>query len=190
MKPKFRRLLPALFLLCLAQLHAQTPGRYQFEIGLGLHSFYLPGIGARWANPQPVVTLGAYRSINSSGNLRAGLSLGYQRHRYQGDGLYIQAQFRYNPLIGRHFEPGIAAGAGYQMAFYPSASLRWDGDKWVKGRAFKGVVQAPLRISLGYRSGHYTPFIACQTNILFGYSPDLSPLPVTALLAGVKISPR
>lgn len=187
----FSRLCP-LWLLLLTQamtVEAQQPGKFSFEIGAGFHAFYLPGIGAHWAGSQPVITLGAYRSLNASGSLQAGISLGYSRHKYQGDGLYAQAQFRYNPVIFKHFEPGIGLGVGYQAAFYPAKSLRWDSENWVAGKSWKGMLQTPLRLSLGYRTGAYTPFVAYQSNVLFGYSPDLSPMPVSMLLAGVKFSP-
>lgn len=184
-------LLPLVLLMAFPRsVSAQAPGRYTFELGVGLHAFYLPGIGAHWANPQPVFMLGAYRSLDRRHVLQAGFTIGYQRNKFQGDGLFAQAQFRYNPVIFKHFEPGIGIGAGYQLAFYPSPPLNWDGANWVRGKAFKGVVQAPLRLSLGYRVGQYTPFVAYQVNMLFGYSPDLNPLPVSALLAGIKFSPR
>jgi hypothetical protein len=173
---------------------AQMPAKLAFEIGIGLHSFYMPGIGARYENPKPTVHLGVYRALNPGRSLQAGITLGYQRNRLQGDGAFAQAQLRYNPVIGKHLEPGIALGAGYQMAFHPSSALRWEGGQWNSGARYKGVLQAPVRISLGYRShpgthGQFTPFVAYQTNVLFGYSPDLSPLPVSAFLAGLKFSP-
>lgn len=187
-------LLPLLFCLAAAKMQAQQIQKIGFEVGIGCHAFYLPGIGNDIAGLQPYVTLGVFRALNKRQNLKALVSLGYQRNYYQGDGLFAQAQFQYNPLIFKKIDAAIGAGAGYQLAFYPSASLKFEDGKWVKGKAFKSVFQVPLRVSLGLRSklthyGQFTPFLAYQANVLFGYSPDLNPLPVSAFTLGLKFNP-
>jgi hypothetical protein len=171
---------------------AQNAGRLGFELGVGVHAFHLPGFGAKYAGPQPVVKLGVYQALNPMRSLQAGVTLGYQRNKYQGDALYAQAQFRYTPLIANAIEPGIGVGVGYQVSFTPSEALVWDGDQWTRGKGRQGMWQTPLRLSLAYRNGpdaQWSPFVAYQANVLFGYSPDLSPLPVSSFTAGLRYAP-
>lgn len=198
MKDLFFRLilLNALFLLGFSgAIFAQTYSKTSFDLSVGVHAYFLPGLKARFSAPQPIVMLGVYRGLGEKQNLQAGVTLGYQRHPYQGDGLFAQTQVRYEPTIGKIFQPSIGLGLGYQLAYYPSKSLEWDGDSWNQGKKFKGVMQVPLRLALGFKgiSSHYgqiTPYVAYQSNLLFGYSPDLSPFPVTALVGGIKFSPK
>ena len=170
----------------------QTLSRLGFEVGVGVHAFHLPGLGAKYAGAQPVFKLGVYQALNPQQSLKAGVTLGYQRNKYQGDGLYAQAQFRYTPLLFNSIEPGIGLGVGYQMCFTPSEALRWDGENWTQGKGAKGVFQAPVHLSLAYKNGpdaQFSPFVAYEANVLFGYSPDLSPLPVSSFTAGLRYSP-
>lgn len=192
---RFTLLSSLLVLGCCGTIGAQTYSKTSFDLSVGVHAYFLPGIKARFSAPQPMVMLGVYRGLGEKQNLQAGLTLGYQRHPYQGDGLFAQTQVRYEPTIGKVLQPSIGLGLGYQLVYYPSKSLEWDGDSWNEGKKFKGVWQVPLRLALGFKGisshyGQFTPYVAYQTNMLFGYSPDLSPFPVTALVGGFKFSPK
>lgn len=198
MKDLFFRflLLSVLFLVGFSGLlSAQNPSKTSFDLSVGVHAYFLPGLKARFSAPQPIVMLGLYRGLGEKQNVQAGVTLGYQRHPYQGDGLFAQTQIRYEPSIGKSLQPSIGAGIGYQLAYYPFKALEWDGENWGQGKKFKGVLQVPLRLALGFkgissRNGQFIPYLAYQSNVLFGYSPDLSPFPVTALVGGVKFSPK
>lgn len=191
-----RQLLSLCFLLLLsAALKAQSSSKTSFDLSVGVHAFFLPGLKARFSAPQPILMLGLYRGLGEKQNLQAGLTLGYQHNPYQGNGLFAQTQIRYEPSIGKTIQPSIGTGVGYQLAFYPAGSLEWNGESWTQGKKFKGVVQVPLRLALGFKgldtsNGSFTPYLAYQTNVLFGYSPDLSPFPVGALVGGFKFSPK
>lgn len=198
MKDLFFRysLLSWLFLLLLGgTLEAQSSSKTSFDLSVGVHAFFLPGLKAKFTAPKPMVMLGLYRGLGEKQNLQAGLTLGYQHNPYQGNGLFAQTQIRYEPTIGKTIQPSIGTGVGYQLVYYPSTSLEWNGESWAQGKKFKGVLQVPLRLALGFKgvasaSGNFTPYLAYQTNLLFGYSPDLSPFPVGALVGGFKFSPK
>ncbi|AEE49378.1 MAG TPA: hypothetical protein PLC89_28610 [Haliscomenobacter sp.] len=189
-------LLSLLFCLtCGLRAEAQNLSRTSFDLSIGLHSFFLPGIGAKFSAPKPIVMLGLYRGLGEKQTVQAGVTLGYSRNAHQGDGLFAQTQIRYEPTLGKSLQPSIGTGIGYQWAYHPSAPREWNGEAWVHGKKFKGVVQVPLRLALGFKGinaghGQFTPYVAYQTNLLMGYSPDLSPLPVTALVGGFKFSPN
>ncbi|MCB9303595.1 MAG: hypothetical protein H6566_23400 [Lewinellaceae bacterium] len=166
----------------------------QVDVAVGLHSYYIPAMGAHWNGPEPAVYAGVNQPINQKGTLGLSLRLGYSRGQYQGDALQAQLLFGVTPVIAQHLEVGVGLGIGYQFSFYPTQSFNRTEGQWVKGRRAKGVMQAPLQLSLGYRTVHFskvglTPYVAYQLQALFGYSPDLSPLPVSNALLGVKISP-
>ncbi|MEJ0104332.1 MAG: hypothetical protein WDO19_17990 [Bacteroidota bacterium] len=110
----------------------------------------------------------------------------------RGNALFLQLIGQFTPVIADKIELGLGLGAGYRFALYPSSPLKWNGGNWKKGQAFKGVIQAPVQLSIGYRSVkmqsyEFRPYIAYQLQPLFGYNPDLSPLPVSNFLLGLKI---
>ncbi len=167
----------------------------QLDLAAGVHTYHLPGLGAAWQPSGYSLFAGAHQPLNRRQSLGLTLRLGYARDKRQGDALQAQLLFNFTPLIARHFEAGLALGGGYQWSFYPSRPLHWDGSEWTAGKRVKGVFQAPLQLSLGYRSieagrYRYTPYLAYQVQVLFGYSPDLSPLPVSHALLGVRIAGR
>ncbi len=190
----FEKLLLALLLGAPGWLLAQQdPPSLQYDIAFGLHSYYLPALGARWNGPEPVAFAGVHQPFNRKQNLGVSLRLGYSRGKFQGDALQAQLLFGFMPVLAQHLELGFKLGVGYQFSFYPSTPVRWDGGQWTAGRPAKGVFQAPVQFSLGYRSIHagrldWQPYLAYQLHVLFGYSPDLSPLPVSNALLGFKIS--
>lgn len=167
----------------------------QWDIAAGVHTYHLPGMGAAWSPSGTAVYAGALHSFNGRQSLGLSLRLGYARDKYQGDAVQAQLMFMITPVIAKHIELGMGLGAGYQLSFYPSAPLRWDGGNWVRGKSFKGLFHAPVQLSLGYRSFQalryeWRPYVAYQVNALFGYSPDLSLLPVSNAMIGVRVSPR
>ncbi len=188
-------LLSAMLLTVVSHIFAQVFPKNSFEVAAGIQSYYAPLKHFKVQHAQPVFIAGANHAINTRQNLELGIRLGYNRNKYQGDALYIQTLFRYTPLIGKNIQPIIGTGIGYQISFYPSSSLKYDGANWVQGPKSKGVVQVPLQFGVGYRSietkeAFITPFVFYQVNALFRYSPDLTPLPSSNFLLGLRYAPK
>jgi hypothetical protein len=170
----------------------RTDQPWQVDISAGLHSFYAPVEYLKWKRPEFVTTAAINKLLNRKQLFSVGLQVGYARNNYQGDALFVQLIGQITPVIADKLELGFGLGAGYRFALYPSSSLKWDGAGWSKGKSYKGVIQAPIQFSLGYRSVRvqsleFRPYVAYQMQALFGYSPDLSPLPVSNFLLGIKI---
>ena len=170
----------------------RTDQPWQLDVSAGLHSFYAPVEHLKWERPELVTTAALNKLLNRKQLFSVGLQLGYARNNYQGDALFVQLIGQITPVIAEKIEVGIGLGAGYRFALYPSSPSKWDGSNWIKGKPFKGVIQTPVQISLGYRSIRlqsleFRPYAAYQLQALFGYSPDLSPLPVSNFLLGMKI---
>ncbi|MFT3843461.1 MAG: hypothetical protein QM725_00260 [Lacibacter sp.] len=187
-------LFSAVVLLLNAGLFAQKNTRNSFELAAGIQSYYAPLKHFTIRQPQPVVIAGYNHHLNRKQSIELGIRIGYNRNKFQGDAMYVEALFRYTPVIAKHIQPIIGTGAGYQLSFYPSSSLKWDNTDWVKGRSYKAVVQVPLHLGLGYRSikskkAIITPYVLYQANALFRYSPDLTPMPSSNFLFGIKYSP-
>ena len=176
----------------LAQQHQRPLG---YDLSAGLQTFYAPFLKADVKGMHPVIMAGVHQPLNLKNNLGLTLKLGYNRHAKQGDALFTQLLFNYTPVIANRLELGIGAGIGYQLAFYPSKPLKWNGTEWVEGKATKGVIQVPAQVSIGYRGietgkGRFTPYVSYQLNALFKYTPDLTPLPSSFFLLGVKYSAK
>jgi len=170
----------------------RTDQPWQLDVSAGLHSFYAPVEHLKWERPELVTTAALNKLLNRKQLFSVGLQLGYARNNYQGDALFVQLIGQITPVIAEKIEVGIGLGAGYRFALYPSSPSKWDGSNWSKGKPFKGVIQTPVQFSLGYRSIRlqsleFRPYAAYQLQTLFGYSPDLSPLPVSNFLLGLKI---
>lgn len=165
-----------------------------WDVAVSGQQYFVPIRNASVGHWQPQVMGGVNRFINPGNTMSVTLRMTYNRNKHQGDALSWQTLFQYTPVVANHVELGIGMGVGYQLAFYPSKSQKWDGKNWTEGKSTKGVWQVPVQLSLGYRGlesarGTFTPYIAYNTNFLFRYSPDLTPLPSTAFLLGVKFNP-
>ncbi|HEV7332637.1 MAG TPA: hypothetical protein VGN63_16480 [Flavisolibacter sp.] len=185
-----------LFILLFAaavQTRAQrTDQPWQVDLAAGLHSFYAPIENLKFQRPELVATGALHKLLHPKQLFSVGLQVGFARNNYQGDAVFVQLMGQFTPVIADHIELGIGMGAGYRFAFYPASPLQWTGADWKKGRGFKGMVQAPVQLSVGYRSIKWQaleirPYAAYQLQALFGYNPDLSPLPVSNFLMGLKI---
>ncbi|MFY7839005.1 MAG: hypothetical protein ACOVP7_01965 [Lacibacter sp.] len=166
-----------------------------FDLAAGVQTYYAPFLKADVVGLQLVVVASAHQPLNIKNTVGLSLRLGYNKHPKQGDALFTQLLFQYNPVIAKRVELGIGTGVGYQFSFYPSAPLKWNGTEWTEGKAVKGVLQLPVLASAGYRAihtkaGNFTPYMAYQLNVLLGYTPDLSPLPSSYFLVGVKYSSK
>lgn len=175
-----------------AQQRAKPLG---YEIAAGVQTYYAPFLKAELKGMQPVVMAGVHQPLNVKNSIGLTLRLGYNRHVQQGDALFTQLLFNYTPVVAKKIELGIGAGIGYQLSFYPSKPLKWNGSEWVEGKATKGVIQVPAQVSIGYRGietakGRFTPYVSYQLNALFNYTPDLTPLPSTFFLLGIKYSAK
>lgn len=170
----------------------RTDQPWQLDVAAGLHSFYAPLPDAKWQRPELMATAGWGKPLGPKQKFEVTLQLGYARNNYQGDAVFLQLLGKYQPVIAEKIELGLGLGLGYRLAFYPSAPEKWDGSQWQNGSVFKGMLQVPAQFSVGYRSirlnGYQVrPYVAYQLQALFGYNPDLSPLPVSAGLLGFKI---
>lgn len=174
---------------------AQQKKPIGFDLSAGVQTYYAPFLKADVVGLQPVVIAGVHQPLNIKNTIALSFRLGYNKHPKQGDALFTQVLFQYNPVIAKRIELGIGTGIGYQFSFYPSSPLKWNGTEWVEGKNAKGVLQLPVLASAGYRSihtksGNFTPYLAYQLNVLMGYTPDLSPLPSSYFLLGVKYSSK
>lgn len=170
----------------------RTDQPWQLDLAAGVHTFYAPVEHLKWGRSDLTAMAGLNKLIGKRQLFSVGLQLQFFRHNYAGDALALQLIGQYTPVIGQRLELGLGAGVGYRFAMYPGGSLRWNGSDWEKGKSFKGITHFPLQLSLGYRSIQansysFSPYVSCQFEILSGYSPDLNPLPVSALMLGVKI---
>lgn len=186
-------ILSVLQLAIASAVSAQQRKPLGFELATGVQSYYAPFFKSELSGLQSVTLAGVHKPLNKKNTVGVSFRLGYNRHTKQGDALFTQALFQYNPVVAKHIEFGVGVGAGYQLSFYPSAPLKWNGTEWVEGKAAKGVIQVPVLMSIGYhgiktKTGLFTPYAAYQVNALFRYSPDLTPLPSSYFLLGVKFS--
>lgn len=190
-----KQVLIFLFLCSLLTIDAKsqrTDQPWQLDVNAGIHSFYAPIEHLKMKRPEFVATAAVNKLLNRKQLFSVGLQVGYARNNYQGDALFVQLMGQINPVIAQKVEVGFGVGAGYRFALYPSSSSKWNGDSWIKGKSFKGMLQTPVQLSLGYRSVRlesleFRPYVAYQLQTLFGYNPDLSPLPVSNFLLGMKI---
>lgn len=170
----------------------RTDQPWQLDVAAGLHSFYAPVKHLQWKRPELMTMVGWGKPLGAKQSFEVTLQLGYARNNYQGDALFLQLLGKYQPVIAQKLEMGLGLGFGYRLALYPSTAQKWSGNEWTKGSSFKGMYQVPVQLSLGYRSMHLDqyeirPYVAYQLQVLLGYNPDLSPLPVSAGLLGFKI---
>lgn len=170
----------------------RTDNPWQIDLSAGLQSFYAPVQDLRWQRPELVTMAGFGKPLGSRQNFEVGLQIGYARNNFHGDALFLQLMGKFTPLIAGKVEAGIGMGIGYRLGLYPSGALKWSGNDWVSSNSFKGMVQIPLQVSIGYRSieldrYELRPYVAYQLQALLGYNPDLSPLPVSAAMLGLKI---
>ncbi|HEY0058042.1 MAG TPA: hypothetical protein VGB56_02845 [Flavisolibacter sp.] len=192
MKQRITILMLLLVAVILQAPAQRTDNPWQLDISAGLHSFYAPVKDLKWSRPELVTQVAWAKPLGAKQVFSVGLQFGLSRNNYQGDALYLQLVGQYTPVIGDKLELGIGTGIGYRFSLYPSRSLKWDGARWTNGSTAKRLLQVPLQFTAGYRSlaiNKYLlrPYAGVQLQGLFGYSPDLSFLPVTNLLMGVKI---
>lgn len=176
----------------MSEAQQRTDQPWQLDVAAGLHSFYAPAEHLQWKRPELVTTAGWSKPLGKKQTFEVTLQLGYARNNYQGDAVFLQLLGKFQPVIAQKVELGLGLGFGYRLAFYPSKAQKWNGEAWTKGSAFKGMYQVPAQLSIGYRSLHLDryeirPYVAYQLQALLGYNPDLSPLPVSAALLGLKI---
>lgn len=170
----------------------RTDNPWQIDLSAGLQSFYAPVQDLRWKRPELVTMAGIGKPLGVRQHFEVGLQIGYARNNFHGDALFLQLMGKYTPLIAGKVEAGIGMGIGYRLGLYPSGAMKWNGNDWVSRNSFKGMVQIPLQVSIGYRSieldrYELRPYLAYQLQALLGYNPDLSPLPVSAAMLGLKI---
>lgn len=176
----------------MAAAQERTDNPWQLDLAAGLQSFYAPINDVKWKRPELLTTVGWGKPLGKKQAFEVTLQLGYARNNYHGDALFLQLLGKYQPVIADRIEIGLGLGLGYRFAFYPSESQKWNGSEWTTGNQFKGMLQVPAQLSIGYRSLHLSnyeirPYAAWQMQALLGYSPDLKPLPVGAGLLGLKI---
>ena len=167
-------------------------GKWQFEIASGIHSFYAPVQDLKINRPELPMYGGLHRLMGEKQNYGLGVQAGFAKNKLQGNAYFLQILAHFNAVIASKIEAGASVGAGYRLAIYPSQSYAHNGNFWLKGKQVKDMLQFPLQLNVGYKSiiiDRYDllPFMAYQLQVLSGYSPGLSILPVSSLSAGFKI---
>jgi hypothetical protein len=186
------------FFTCHTTIHLSAQQKKKplgYHLSAGLQTFYAPFLKAEVKGMHQIIMAGVHKPLNGKDNIGLTLKLGYNRHSKQGDAFFTQLLFNYTPVIAKKLELGIGAGVGYQTSFYPSTPFKWNGTEWVEGKSTKTVIQVPAQVSIGYRNietakARFTPYVSYQLNALFRYAPDLTPLPSSFFLLGVKYSPK
>lgn len=164
---------------------------WQINVAAGIHSIYAPVENLKWEGSKLATSAGIDKLLGNNQRFSLGLQLQFLLNKYQGNALNVHLIGKYNFLIYKKLEISIGTGAGYGWSFYPSKSLAWNGQAWDKGKNTKGMFEVPLQLGLGYKSlkinsFEMTPYLAYHLQVMFGYSPDFSPLPESAFWAGIK----
>lgn len=165
---------------------------WQLVVSTGIHSYYAPVENLKWGQSDFSASLGINKMFGQKQQFAVGVQGQFSQYEFQGDAIGLQLLGQFTPAIFRRIELGIGTGAGYRFSLYRSKPLKWNGADWVDGKSYKGIIQVPVQISVGYRSilfgsCNIRPFAAYQLQALFDYSPDLSPLPDSNLMVGLKI---
>lgn len=189
-----RYILLVLLLLLFQQLNAKvndSESPWQYSISSGVHSFYAPVENLKWKNPGFITVTGINRLLGEKQSFSVGLNFQYGQNKYQGNATSLQLLGQFLPVILKKMELGVGTGVGYRLSGYPSTPLKWNGNSWDDGETYKGIIQIPVQLSVGYRSLHIfslaiSPFISYQMQAMFGYNPDFDPLPDSSLLLGLK----
>ena len=192
--PKLKYWVLLLFLSMAITVSAEnnkTRQPWQFIVSTGIHSYYAPVENLKWEQADFAASLGINKLFGQKQQFAVGIQSQFSQYKFQGDAVGLQLLAELTPAIFRRIELGIGTGAGYRFSFYRSKSLKWNGNDWVDGKLYKGIIQVPVQISVGYRSIRFglcniRPFVAYQLQALFGFSPDLSPLPDSNLMFGLK----
>lgn len=179
-----------LFLQITANVKAEK-SQWQYTISSGIHSFYAPVENLKWDNTAFAVSAGVNRLFGDKQFLSVGLQAEFAANKIQGNSSSLQLLGQFTPVLLKRIELGFGTGAGYRFSGYPSEPLKWNGTSWENGKNFKGIVQIPIQLSVGFRSIEVSnfeiiPFVAYQMKALFGYNPDFDPLPDSQIMIGFK----
>lgn len=194
MKKMKLSILLAMGTMTLSWLRAQSPASsWQVDLAAGTHSVYAPVKNLKYDPTGLITQIGVYHHTGSRQVFSMGFQFGLSGSKSMGDASFAQLVARFTPVIAKHLELGLSTGIGYRLSGYPGSTLTWDGQDWQKGKKFKGLFQVPLQLSLGYRSVkiqniRLSPYLAYQVQGVFGYSPDLSFLPLSSYSFGLKIN--
>lgn len=189
-----KMLLPAVLLILFLQITTNVKAeknQWQYSISSGVHSFYAPVENLKWDNPAFSVSAGVNRLFGDKQFFSVGLQAEFAANKIQGNATSVQLLGQFTPVLLKRIELGFGTGAGYRFSGYPSDPLKWNGSSWENGKKFKGIVQIPVQLSVGFRSVRISdteiiPFVAYQMKALFGYNPDFDPLPDSQIMFGFK----
>lgn len=189
-----KMLLPAVLLIFFLQITTNVKAeknQWQYSISSGVHSFYAPVENLKWDNPAFAVSAGVNRLFGDKQFFSVGLQAEFAANKIQGNATSVQLLGQFTPVLLKRIEQGFGTGAGYRFSGYPSDPLKWNGTSWENGKKFKGIVQIPVQLSVGFRSVRVSdteiiPFVAYQMKALFGYNPDFAPLPDSQIMFGFK----
>jgi len=170
----------------------RTDNPWQVDIAGGIQSFYAPVRHAEFSRPELLMQAGLGKPLGPKQQFLLTLQFTYGRHNYQGDAVGLQLTGSWTPVIGKRIELNLGTGMGYRAGLYANRSIHYDNGEWHPGAKAKMMWQLPVLFGIGYRSvnlGQYEirPYLATQLQVLLGYSPDLSPLPISAALIGLRI---
>lgn len=189
-----KTLLPALLLVFFLQINFTAKAEkndWQYTISSGIHSFYAPVENLKWDNPAFTISAGVNRLFGAKQILSLGFQAEFAANEIQGNATSLQLLGQFTPVLFKKLELGFGTGAGYRFSGYPSNPLKWNGTSWENGKKFKGIVQIPVQLSVGFRSVQVSnleviPFVAYQMKAMFGYNPDFDPLPDSQIMFGFK----
>lgn len=182
-------------IICLAgtTVRAQrTDNPWQVDIAGGIQSFYAPVRHAEFSRPELLMQAGLGKPLGPRQQFLVTLQFTYGRNNYQGDAVGLQLTGAWTPVIAKKIELNLGTGIGYRAGLYANKSMHYENGQWRAGAKAKMMWQIPLQFGIGYRSINIRqyeirPYLSSQLQVLLGYSPDLSPLPISAALIGLRI---
>ncbi len=185
-----------LFLILFQQTNAAKDiagNQWQFTVATGIRSFYAPVQNLKWESAGTGASAGINRLVGQKQLFSFGLQAHIARPSNHGNNTSLQLLGVFTPVLFKRLELGIGTGGGYRISDYLHDPVIWKGNKWERGKPYKGMLQIPLQFSLGYRtldmvSFRVIPYASWQLQALFGYNPDFSPLPDSYLMIGFKFS--
>jgi hypothetical protein len=140
------------------------------------------------------VRVGTEVGWNSSGNLYQSFNVGYYRNRLNGDGLYINSEFIYRPVVYNHLRMEFKIGPGLADIFLPSQPYQPDGHgNWKKAsNPGKPAFQIHTGIGICYEDfmvnhTRVSSFLQYEMVGVVNYNQSVPVLPTSYIHAGSRI---
>lgn len=177
-----------------AVAQANLASRLTYSVRLNFQVYGLPfqNLGGGFRNIGGAV--GIDYALNKSGTTQQTLSFGYQSNRQHETSFYLNTQFCYRPLVFGALEPSVAIGVGRMLSYSNARNPYYEvkDGSWEKSSSQRqGHWQAPISLSLGYRTGlghgrTLTPFVAYDVVPIINYNSAFVALPYSLLSVGTR----